>query len=230
MKTWPTVFYYKDVYCLLNRKSGASGFRFIQLLKEVIKDPSSFPFSCSPTLRMLAFCLLFTLHSLKMAAAGPGAGSSPWIGRKRKGKRQQLFSDFVSYIRKVTFSRFPLMPFWPHMGHLITLAAQKPGSSFFEPLQFLTRPHLFISGNIARVTCHFFWPQHPHSSVIWGLDSSVTFKLCFHEPWVSEDDLRGPCRGSEWRWSEPGSGLPLLPGQTHFQLPHRLGFLGVSFG
>lgn len=43
--------------------------------------------------------------------------------------------------------------FAAHMGHLVTVAAERPGSGFSEPLVCLTSPHSFIAG----ATCPF-WP------------------------------------------------------------------------
>lgn len=142
LKTWPRVSYCKDIYDLLNQKSGPGGFRFIKQLRGIIRDPRSFLL-----LNHNEYVgLLYFFHA---SLSQDGCCSTRHYDltavaeRKRKGKHQQFSSPFVSCIRKMTFSRFPLMSFFgAHMGRLVIVAAQRPGSGFSEPLECLTSPHL----------------------------------------------------------------------------------------
>lgn len=142
VKTWPIVSYCKDIYDLLNQKSGPGGFRFIKQLREIIRDPRSFLLlSDTEYVGLLSF--FHASQSQDGSCSTRHYDLTAIAERKRKGKHQQFSSPFVSCIRKMTFSGFPLMSFFgAHLGHLVTVAAQRPGSGFSEPLECLTSSHL----------------------------------------------------------------------------------------
>ena len=111
VKTWPIVSYCKDIYDLLNQKSGPGGFRFIKQLREIIRDPRSFLLlSDTEYVGLLSF--FHASQSQDGSCSTRHYDLTAIAERKRKGKHQQFSSPFVSCIRKMTFSGFPLMSFF----------------------------------------------------------------------------------------------------------------------
>lgn len=76
------------------------------------------------------------------------------------------------------------------------------------------------------------WPEEGIAEqTVPGEDCSVTFKLCFYKPHVSEDELRFPAE-REWTGGRGSQALAphfLLLGQAYFRLPHCLGLLECFF-